>query len=427
MVGSELQAAGSGRRSLVIRAATLLGSAAAVSIAASDAAQSAEAAAAAPTAVVSGVTYQFLGRWDVEKLNDILTVGTPKFAGVAVAYTSARNAINLYRVVYPSVVPELGNKPIAASGLIAIPETGQTKFPMVSYQHGTVWGKQEVPSFPDQSAETQLMLAQFGGQGYIVVAADYFGMGLSTEPEAYLVKASHQQACYDMLMASRAVLDHMTISAAKLCLGGWSQGGFVTMAFLESLENAGIPVAGAATASAPVDTFVAISGFLDFPRVNDAVWAPALLILTAFSFENYYGASGLARSLINEDCYDLCRRAYERLPFDQAQVPDNLFKLIRPSYFDAQFFAASEYGQIISGKTHAYRWIIRSPVQNYYGLSDEVISVGLGQLAMRYQRAIGSGNMAIEAIATGKTNHRGTFATAVPMWKAWFDSLVSAG
>jgi len=28
----------------------------------------------------------------------------------------------------------------------------------------------------------------------------------------------------------------------------------------------------------------------------------------------------------------------------------------------------------------------------------------------------------VEAISTGPTSHRGTFATAVPLWKVWFDS-----
>ncbi|MDT9126990.1 alpha/beta hydrolase, partial [Escherichia coli] len=78
--------------------------------------------------------------------------------------------------------------------------------PVVSYQHGTVYGRQEVPGFPEQSPETQLMIAQFAGQGYVVVGADYFGMGISTEPEGYLVKASHQQACFDFLMAANAVM-----------------------------------------------------------------------------------------------------------------------------------------------------------------------------------------------------------------------------
>ena len=94
------------------------------------------------------------------------------------------------------------------------------------------------------------MLAQFAGQGYVVIGADYFGMGLSKEPEGYVVKASHQQASYDLLIASRAVLAQMGVSTSRLYLGGWSQGGFVTMAFLEKLESAGVPVAAAATASA---------------------------------------------------------------------------------------------------------------------------------------------------------------------------------
>ncbi len=370
----------------------------------------------------AGIEYQRIARWDADQLNKILQVDTPAFAGITTAYSPARNAVRLYRVTYPSVVPERGNKPTVASGLLAIPEDSGTSFPMVSYQHGTVYGKQEVPSFPQQSPETQLMIAQFAGQGYVVIGADYFGMGTSTEPEGYMVKASHQQATYDMLIASRAVLDHLKLTTTKLFLAGWSQGGFVTMAMLEKLEQSGVKVDAAATASAPVDAFVALNGFLSFPRKNDASWVNSLFILTAFSFENYYGVPGLARSLIADAYYDVSRKAYTREPFNPADVATDLHKLIRADYFDPQFFAASAYGRLVA-QTQAYRWIVKSPVRNYYGETDEAISVGLGQLAMTYQRAIGSGNMAVEAVSTGSTSHRGTFATAVPKWKSWFDGL----
>lgn len=373
-----------------------------------------------PVRVTSDVSYEFLARWDVAQLNKILTTDTPAFAGVTVSYTPAVNAVRLYRVTYASVVPERSNKPITATGLIAVPDTGATSFPLVSYQHGTVYGKQEVPSFPEQSPETQLMLAQFAGQGMVVIGADYFGMGASTEPEGYMVKASHQQATADMLTASRAVLDHLKLTTGKLFLAGWSQGGFVTMAMLEKLEHDGVPVAAAATASAPADVAVALNGFLSFPRKNDASWVNSLFILSAFSFENYYGVPGLARSLINDDVYEAARKAYERQPYNVADIPTDLHKLIRPSYFDSQFFADSAYGRLIAATT-AYRWVIRTPVRNYYGESDEAISVGLGQLPMTYQRAIGAGNQKVEAVSTGPTTHRGTFATAVPQWKAWFD------
>lgn len=386
-------------------------------------ATSGQLARAEPVQVTSGVSYELIGRWDADKLNQILTTDTPKFFGVSVTYTPARNAVRLYRVTYGSVIPEMGNRPTIATGLLAIPDTNDTSFPMFSYQHGTVYGKEQVPSFPDQSPETQLALAQFAGQGYIVIGADYFGMGLSKEPEGYMVKGSHQQATYDMVMASRAVLENMKLAAPKLFIGGWSQGGFVTMAFLEKLESAGVPVAAATTASAPSDVFVALSGFLDFPRKNDADWVPTLFILSSFAFENYYGVPGLARSLLNDAYYDVSRKAYEKQPFDASQIPTDLRKLVRAEYFDPQFFAASAYGRLVLEKANAYRWIIKSPVRNYYGEADEAISTGLGQLVMTYQRAIGSGNTQVNAVSTGQTSHRGTYATAIPQWKIWFDSL----
>jgi pimeloyl-ACP methyl ester carboxylesterase len=373
-----------------------------------------------PIHISSDVQYEFIGRWDADKLNKVLTDDTPKFFGVSVKYTAAKNAVKLYRVTYSSVVPERSNKPIVATGLVAVPDIAGTSFPMVSYQHGTVYEKTQVPSFPDQSPETQLMLAQFAGQGYIVIGADYFGMGSSKEPEGYMVKASHQQASYDMLLASRAVLADLKLSSSKLFVSGWSQGGFVAMAFLEKLEAAGVKVDAAATASAPVDVSVALNGFLSFPRKNDADWVNSLFILSSFAFENYYGVPGLARSLIADASYDVARKAYLREPFNVSDVPTDLHKLIKPEYFNAQFFADSAYGKLVA-QSNAYRWVIKSPVRNYYGEADEAISVGLGQLAMTYQRAMGNGNPAIEAVSTGQTSHRGTYATAVPQWKTWFD------
>ena len=379
------------------------------------------AVAAAPIAVPSGVSYKLIGRWDVDKLNQILTVDAPKFFSISVPYAPAKNAVRLYRVTYASVVPEKDNKPIVATGLLAVPDTGGTSFPLLSYQHGTVYLKTQVPSFPDESPETQLVLAQFAGQGYVVIGPDYFGMGASTEPEGYGVIGSQQQASLDMLLAARAVLDQMKIATDKFFIGGWSEGGFVTMAFLERLEKVGIKVDGAATASGPADIFSLLSGFLDFPRKNDATWTNVLYILSAFSFENYYGVPGLARTVITDEYYDLAKKVYERQTYKIEDLPTDLTKLVRAEYFDPDFFASSAYGKIALA-TQAYRWIIKTPVRNYYGEADEIVSVGLGKLVMNYQQGIGGGNNKVEAISTGETDHRGTFATAVPHWKEWFDA-----
>lgn len=324
-------------------------------------------------------------------------------------------------VTYPSVVPERGNQPIIATGLVAVPDTPDTALPMVSYQHGTVYGKQQVPSFPEQSEETQLMLAQFAGQGYIVIGADYFGMGQSDQPEGYMVKQSHQQATYDMLVASQAVLQHLQRRSAKLFLSGWSQGGFVTMAMLEKLENVGVKVQAASTASAPADIFQTLSGVMQFPRPSDAGWMTTTVILSAFAFEHYYGVPGLARSVMNDDVYEVSRKAYAREPVNAADIPMDMKKLVRPAYFDPVFFAQSAYGRLLADNAHAYRWVIQTPLRNYYGEADEAVTPGIGQMVMHYQQAMGAGNPQVQALSTGATNHRGTFAVAAAQWKQWFD------
>jgi hypothetical protein len=390
------------------------------------------AAAASPAAaqqaggavsVPGGVTYRLVGRWDADRLNRILSVDTPAFFGVPVTYSPARNAVRLYRVSYPSVVPERGNRPVTLSGLLAIPEVSATTLPLVSWQHGTVYGRQQVPSFPDQSPETQLMLAQFAGQGYALVGADYIGMGESTEPQGYMVKGSHQQACADLIPAARSVLQALGLSAPALFIAGWSQGGYVTMALLERLEAIGLPVRAAVTASAPVDPWATLNGFLAFPRPNDASWITTLFILVSFSFETYYAVPGLARSVLKPEHYDVAQRAWQGGAVDPAQIPTTLRDLVDSAYFEPAFFGASALGRLLAAN-QAYRWVIRTPVRNYYGESDEAIRVGIGRLAMDFQRAIG--NDRVEAISAGPdATHRGTYARSVPAWKTWFDSLAA--
>ena len=81
--------------------------------------------------------------------------------------------------------------------------------------------------------------------------------------------------------------------------------------------------------------------------------------------------------------------------------------------------ANSAFGRLVA-QTQAYRWVVKTPVRTYYGLADEAIRTDLGRLPMTWQQALG--NDKVEAVTTGETSHRGTFAKAVPEWKRWFDA-----
>ena len=364
--------------------------------------------------------------------------------------STATNDVELYTVRYDSIIPELGNRKITASGLLAFPVLPDgSRIPAVIYEHGTVFGKYEVPSysFKDQNPtphphydgayETRFMVGLFAGNGYAVMAADYFGMGDSADaPEAYFVKASTQQASYDFYLDALEFMESKKIAPAHLFVGGWSQGGLNATGLLEKLEREKVAVAGTFTASSPSDPFAALNGLMYHPRQGlDAVWLNTIVALSVFSFENYYHEKDLAKSVIAPDAYDKLRSIYDR----SYGGPEGLMTLLgtfgerpllgyfRDEYRDPAYFAASRYGQLLA-EAETYRQLFKSPVRAFYGTQDEVVKEPIGQLSARYQ-GIMIGNEAdpsqntVVAEPVPGADHRRTFITAAPAAKAWMDEL----
>jgi len=369
------------------------------------------------------VRYQYIGTYDVTKLNNILNKDVPAIIEAKVSFTAAKNAVKLYRVEYSSVVPEQNNRPTVASGIIAIPATGARSMPLVSYQHGTIYSTMGVPSTPDNSWETQLMIAQFAGQGYVVIGADYFGLGSSKEKDSYIVINSQVQASYDMYEAAKLILSKESINISEFFISGWSQGGVITMAFLEKLEKSKVKVKAAGTAAAQCEGFVMTNGFLSHPRKIDAPWVTCMFILTAFSFEEYYQIPGLAKGLFTDEQYEVAKRVYLKdTTLQYNDFPFDLHKLIRPEYFDPAYFRSSAYGKLIN-EIHPYRWDIKTPVHMYYGDIDQCLTIGLARLPYDWQKAMG--NDKVEVFSAGSdATHRLTYGRAVPEWKKWFDSML---
>jgi hypothetical protein len=260
------------------------------------------AAAEDMPAVASATRYELIDTYDLARLDKVFGeelktfMKTPEEAAAFDGlFPAARYPVKLYKVSYPSVVPELDNLPTVASGLVAVPETGLSTMPVVSYQHGTVFDRNYVPSRPDQSMETRIMIARFAAQGYVVIGADYFGRGDSDLPDGYLVKASAQQANYDMLIAANSVLGALGITPGKLFLSGWSQGGWTTLVHLERLEELGVPVTAAAVASGPPDIALILNRWLNNPQPVDAPYLPGAVTLLLLADESYHQVPGLAQ------------------------------------------------------------------------------------------------------------------------------------
>lgn len=383
------------------------------------------------TAVAGGVRFQAIGVYDRARLEKIAGDELREFMSITTQpeaylgkFPAPKYAVRLYKVSYPSVVPELGSRPTRASGLLAVPEGPSGPLRLVSYQHGTVFDRTYVPSQPENSTETRLMLAQFAAQGDIVVAADYFGRGDSDLPDSYLVKASTQQAAYDMLLAARAVLAHQGVGTSQLFLSGWSQGGWATMAFLQKLEDVGENPRAAAVASGPMDITLAVNRWMNNPQPVDAVYLPAVVALQLQAKAFYNGLPGVDEAAIRPAYLAAARDFYAGRIDYWAFAKKTPAKLA--DFLDAGFRAEvaagrGAYWQMLEA-SQVYRWQRRTPVRSWYGGTDEVTPVDLALLVA--QAAKLSGGASFEAIDAGdRADHRAVFVRAMLDQKAWFDAL----
>ncbi|WP_454803507.1 hypothetical protein [Mucilaginibacter phyllosphaerae] len=375
--------------------------------------------------ISSGVKYQYMGSYDVNRLNSILTKDADAFSEYKLDYAPARYPVKLYRVIYNSVIPEKNNKPTIASGLIAIPDNGKNNMPVVSYQHGTVFGKTDVPYYPEQSSETRLMVANFASQGYIFISADNFGKAISTEPDAYQLKESTQQADLDMLLASKEVLKALKIQDGPLFLSGWSMGSWSTLLFLQKLESLNIPVKAAAVACNPTDIFALINRWIHNPNAIDAVWLPGIMAVQLNSYAQYYDLPGLAESGIKPEYQKASLDYYQnKITYNQfyAITPHKLADFLKPEFMEASSLGVGRYWGLLEFN-NSYRWRSKTIINCYYGEVDEAIPMYIGTLPLGYQELVGGAK--VNVISAGsKGDHRGTFKFAIKDQKKWFDSLL---
>lgn len=402
-------------------------------------------------------SFTFLRTVNVAELNSILTTEREKFLEDAKAgdgyqlppASVATNDVDLYVVRYYSYRPEFsGKSPVLVSGLLALPRlANRGDVPLISYQHGTVFGKYEVPSYAfkssnpdgykhyDNAYETRFMVALFAGNGYALMAADYFGMGdNSRSNEAYMMKRSTAQVNFDLYLDVHKYLASRSIGVSRFLLGGWSQGGLNTTGFLELLEQRAAPVRAAFTAAAPNDPYAALNGVFYHPRDLDAPWINTILALTIFSCENYMGPKGLAMATIDPNYFTGFKTIYERTSYPAglngllgSWYGTPILKYLRPEFRDPSYLASSAYGKCLAAN-ETYRQEFKTALRMFYGSRDEVIRMRTGILAAEYQETLvdtpdATSSNKITPVLVKGGDHRLTFITAAPAAKAWMDNL----
>ena len=367
------------------------------------------------------IRYEFLKTITKEQLKQNQIKDISKYVwGANVKYEDPLYDCKIYRIIYSTTIPEK-KKPVIASGFLSIPQINKNELPVVSYQHGTVLEKIKIPSNIDSSYETRLVLSQLGGFGYIIIAADYLGFGISNDNDSFLVLNCQSENSVDLYYALLEILEIEKIKAIKYYVCGWSQGGFITLSLIDKLQKLKINVNGGATAACQNDLFACVNQILYFPRNNDAKWLSSILILIVYSFENYYNVS-ISKNIFKPEKYELTKKIYYKDPtLKSIDYNTDIKLLLKEEYFDPVYLKNSVLGKLLNN-VQPYKFIANIPINMHYGEIDDTTTALILELCNNYQKNMGNNkvNLVYEGI---DADHRRTFARAIPKWRNFFQSL----
>jgi dienelactone hydrolase len=305
-----------------------------------------------------------------------------RFPGLAPTY-----AVTNYRIRYTSI--DADGQALTVSGLLSVPAkaTGAAS-PVLSYQHGTTFKDSESPSNHATADEPAVVLASLG---FIVLAADYAGYGVSRGvPHPYLLATPTAAAVIDLLTAARTWRAQNGVADnGQLYLAGYSEGGYATVAAHRTLQaNASPHLAGLVidvAGAGPYFVRVTLDTLLE--RVRDD--NPVLGTLITPGFLRLLG-SGVRQ-----------------------QVRELLFKRLVPQDSDVVFdqtivdkFLADDDAAIEAlGDVHD--WAPRAPVRLFHGVDDQTVPYVVSERTLATMQGRGATDVTLTQCNAVPSSHLG--------------------
>ena len=281
--------------------------------------------------------------------------------------------VTSYRIEYTTTGVE--GQPVRASGLVSVPiKAAGSKSPVLSYQHGTIFRDAQAPSNNAVASEVSVVMASLG---YIVVAADYVGYGVSKgTPHPYLLSAPSAASTIDLLTAAKTWRSKNSITDNnQLFLVGYSEGGYVTMATHRALQESNSPhlqqlrlvVPGAG----PYNVQVTMDSLIDLVRDE----SPVLGALINPGFLSHLGGSAqreVRRQLLKQ-----------LLPEDTDVVIDSTF---------IDNFLSDDVPNM-NRLSNIHDWKPNLPVRLYHGKDDRTVPYASSVSTLQAMQLRGAGDL----------------------------------
>lgn len=330
--------------------------------------------------------------------------------------------VKMYKLVYKTIDVQ-GDSTIASGALFLPNTTLDCDWPLAVYMHGTVYLKNDVPSFNSGEALVGKYMAAYG---FVGILPDYLGLGDSPGLHPYLHADTEASSTIDMIRASKEFCNANAVSLnEQLFLTGYSQGGHTCLATLREMEQnltEEFQVTACAGGSGPYD----LSGVqAESVAQSNPYDSPEYLPYIIFSYQSVYG------NLYNEPSDFLVAPYDQTLPplFNglvsggtiQSNMPSIPNEIIVPSELEAFNTDPNHPMRMALQANDLLDWAPQVPTRLYYCTGDGQVFHENSLVA--HDAYVANGSDSIELMNMGTGDHSECGPLMLFNVLAWFGSL----
>lgn len=326
----------------------------------------------------------------------------PAFLYQLVLGSDAKYGVEAYKITYTTT--DIRGVLDTASGLITVPNTNAITSPLALVQHGTVSGREDVPSNLAGGYELGAFLTS---TGYVAIQPDYLGLGDSRGFHPYVHAGTEASAGIDMVLATKEFLEQQDIAFNdQLFVTGYSQGGHAAMAAHQELEaNYGetLPVTAAAPMSGPYSISTATKeSFLS----DEEYLFPGYAVWTLMSYNEAYSLYDSVAQYMKQPYATYAEAFYnEEIPLDSLQglliselTANHDASVVRFMFQDSIINAISTQPDhpfnLALEDNDTYDWTPTAPTRLFYCMADDQVSFTNSLLADSVMNANGATDVA---------------------------------
>lgn len=369
------------------------------------------------------LSYQLSKIYSIEQINRILEDPASRkiLSESGCRALPAKNAVEVYRVVYNT--PDTRGFMVKASGILCVPRPKSGQYPLLSFQHGTILGKNETPFYVNKCSDAKILINVFAGQLFVVVMPDYIGQGRSNTYHPYFNASTEASASLDMIKAAQALCKKLGVCLnEKLFITGYSQGGHVTAALGRLMEKKRIPITASALLAGVYDLNKFWKILKNYPAPKGAL-SNVLMARMVIAYNKIYGLYGSYTEVFNSPYAKKVPPLFNELytEFEIAKLlPPKSDLLFRKDFLKKTDECKNRFAGELK-KNSVNNWKPESPTRLYNSKGDTLVVYEIMKSTFKNMKAIG-GNVKMFEIP-GNLEHVDAFGPAIFEAKKWFDSF----